>query len=556
MINRICLKFGSTRGAEHISFDATPVTVFVGPNNSGKSKVLEEIQRFCINGQKAENNLILDTLVFKGRDETEAIHALEDITLQPNRNEALQENHVIVGKRGGRNQVGRSNILQALQRPNERTNWFCQWYLQFNTIILNGQNRIALINEQNAGDLQQHPHTSFQMLFRDDTKRSEVRRIIKDAFGVYFTIDPTNLGKLRIKLSSREPRNGLEERGIHDEAVKFHSESQPIEQASDGVKAFTGMITEIIAGDPQILLIDEPEAFLHPSLSYALGKEISRASAGSDKRIFISTHSSSFIMGCIQSGVSVNIVRLTYRNKLATARILPNEEILRLMRNPLLRSTGVLEGLFYENVVVTESDADRAFYQEINDRLLAHKPEWGIPNCLFLNAQNKQTVKTILKPLRAVGIPTVGVVDIDVLKDGGSVWTSFLESGNLPEVSHGPLSALRAALKKKFEETGKCMKRDGGVSLLSVADREGCNDLFNQLEEYGLFVVRGGELESWLSTLGAEGHGPSWLIEVFERIGEDPDSPDYLRPEEGDVWAFLLKMRDWFFDTSRKGIPA
>jgi predicted ATP-dependent endonuclease of OLD family len=42
---------------------------------------------------------------------------------------------------------------------------------------------------------------------------------------------------------------------------------------SDGVRAFTGIITEVIAGDPNILLIDEPEAFLHPSLAYKLGKE-------------------------------------------------------------------------------------------------------------------------------------------------------------------------------------------------------------------------------------------------------------------------------------------
>ena len=61
------------------------------------------------------------------------------------------------------------------------------------------------------------------------------------------------------------------------------------------------------------------------------------------------------------------------------------------MRNPLLRSTGVLNGLFYEFVVVTEADADRAFYQEMNERLLRFKPEWGIPNCLFLNAHGKHT---------------------------------------------------------------------------------------------------------------------------------------------------------------------
>src|SRR5207248_10030214 len=114
-------------------------------------------------------------------------------------------------------------------------------------------------------------------------------------------------------------------------------------------------------------------------------------------------------------GAPVNIIRLTYRGGVATARVLRNDDLLKLMRNPLLRSTGVLNGLFYEFVVVTESDSDRAFYQEINERLLRFNPELGIPNCLFLNAQNKQTVRSIIRPLRELGIPAAGIVDIDVL---------------------------------------------------------------------------------------------------------------------------------------------
>jgi hypothetical protein len=131
-----------------------------------------------------------------------------------------------------------------------------------------------------------------------NSSRHEVRRIITEAFGSFFVIDPTNLGNLRIRLSNRE---------------------------SD---------------------------------------EIARAALNSDKRVFVSTHSPTFVMGCIQSGAPVNIIRLTYRSSVATARVLPSEELLELMHNPLLRSTGVLSGLFYEFVVVTESDADRAFYQK------------------------------------------------------------------------------------------------------------------------------------------------------------------------------------------------
>ena len=264
-----------------------------------------------------------------------------------------------------------TGLISALQAPSSNLSHFCRWYLAYNTLILDGSNRISLVNEQGAGDLQDPPHTSLQVLFHDNVRRKEVRRILHDAFGQYFVIDPTHLGHLRIRLAPRAPQSEEEERGIHEAAVKFHAAALPIEHGSDGVKAFTGMITEIIAGDPAVLLIDEPEAFLHPALAFTLGKEITLASLGSQKRLFVSTHSPNFVMGCIQSGAPINIVRLTYRGGIATARLLPSEDILRLMRNPLLRSTGVLGGLFYEFVVVTESDADRAFYQEINEALAA-----------------------------------------------------------------------------------------------------------------------------------------------------------------------------------------
>lgn len=441
MIKNIRFKFGSAKGMEHTEIELSPITVFVGPNNSGKSKVLLEIQRFCQNGKKNQSNLILDDIIFEQFSVQSAEEILAHVTLKPIANETIQIGHVIVGKNANRTPVPKESLIEAMENPNEALDRFCGWYLKYHTIILNGNTRINLTNTQDFGDLQMPPHTSFQVLFRNDEKRKEVRRIIYEAIGDYFVIDPTSGGQLRIRFSKSPPSNDIDERGIHKEAVEFHAAAMPIEETSDGVKAFTGMITEIIAGDPKILLIDEPEAFLHPPLSYKLGKEIAQATVGTDKRIFASTHSSNFVMGCIQSGVPVNIVRLTYRDEQATARVLPEEKLLQLMRNPLLRSTGVLEGLFYEYVVVTEADADRAFYQEINDRLLKLKPEWGIPNCLFINAQNKQTIKTILKPLRELGIPTIGIVDIDILKDGGREWTGFLESVFIPEVQHAPLGA-------------------------------------------------------------------------------------------------------------------
>jgi AAA domain, putative AbiEii toxin, Type IV TA system len=556
MISKFRLKFGRAPGSSGEEIQATQVTIFVGPNNSGKSKVLTEIEHFCRNGLNAANASILADITFDGCTLEKAISAVDKLKQLPNPGELLQLDHVIIGSKAGRVQAPILALTNCIQNPNANLNQFCQWFLNHSTLILDGRNRINLVNNQSAGDLQHAPQSSFQVLFRDDSKRYEVRRIVYDAFGTHFVIDPTNLGQLRIRLADHPPDNNFEEQGLYPEAVQFHSRAQLIDHSSDGVKAFTGIITEIIAGDPRVILIDEPEAFLHPSLASKLGYEVSRAALSADKRVFVSTHSPTFVMGCIQSGAPLNIIRLTYRAGVATSRVLPSSEVLELMRNPLLRSTGVLSGLFYEFVIVTESDADRAFYQEINERLLRFKPEWGIPNCLFINAQNKQTVPTIIRPLRQLGIPAVGIVDIDVIKDGGTVWTNLLTSANVPPISHDSFALMRNVVKKEMEATGKDMKRDGGVDILDVEKKEAAINLINQLTEYGIFTVPRGELESWLPSITSNGHGPSWLIEVFKKMGEDPDSSDYVKPTDGDVWEFLSKIKKWLIDQNRKGIPS
>lgn len=556
MISSFTLKFGRAPGMTATTVKTTPVTVFVGPNNSGKSKVLSEIEQYCRSGQKDAASLLLDDVTFAGLPEEKAREAVEHIRQVPNAGEALHIDHIYVGSRFGRQQVPYPQLIAALQNPGGNIPVFCQWFLTHNTLILDGRSRINLVNSQTAGDLLLPPQSSFQVLFRDDAKRHEVRRIVSEAFGTYFVLDPTGLGQFRIRLATRPPVNNLEERGIHAEALNFHAAAQLIDHASDGVKAFTGIVTEVMAGDPKVVLIDEPEAFLHPSLASKLGYEVSRAALTADKRVLVSTHSPTFVMGCIQSGAPVNIIRLTYRGGVATARVLPSNDILTLMRNPLLRSTGVISGLFYEFVVVTESDADRAFYQEINERLLRFKSEWGIPNCLFINAQNKQTIQTILRPLRQLGIPAVGIVDVDALKEGGANWANLLDSANVPTIARSAMATMRAAVKAAMDGTGKDMKRDGGIAILSDADREAAKNLLSQVAEYGIFVIPGGELESWMKGLGATGHGPSWLISVFERMGDNPESGDYVKPTEDDVWSFVSGIKSWLVDSNRKGIPA
>jgi hypothetical protein len=104
-------------------------------------------------------------------------------------------------------------------------------------------------------------------------------------------------------------------------------------------------------------------------------------------------------------------------------------------------------------------------------------------------------------------------------------------------------------------ESGRDMKRHGGIAILSESDREAATNLLRQLGEYGIFIVPTGELESWLKYLGISGHGSEWLIRVFERMREDAESEGYVKPSEDDVWEFISQVRGWLLEPGRKGIP-
>ncbi|MCP3678074.1 MAG: ATP-binding protein [Deltaproteobacteria bacterium] len=64
------------------------------------------------------------------------------------------------------------------------------------------------------------------------------------------------------------------------------------------------------------------------------------------------------------------------------------------------------------------------------------------------------------------------------------------------------------------------------------------------------------QLESWVKKLGATGYGSKWLIEAFEKMGESPSEPNYLNPQDDDVWSFIGEAKGWLADPNRKGIPS
>ena len=180
----------------------------------------------------------------------------------------------------------------------------------------------------------------------------------------------------------------------------------------------------------------------------------------------------------------------------------------------------------------------------------------GIQNCIFLNAQNKQTIPTILRPLRELGIPSAAIYDIDIFKDSGCVHSKYLESAGIPGPIQSSMANLRASVFAALHRNDPAFKRNGGIEVLTGEDKASAIHYIEQLEGFGGFVVRGGELECWLRDLGVTGHGPTWLIPMLERLGEDPSATTYIHAAKGDVWGFLERVRLWLTDPHRKGIPS
>ncbi|MET4320297.1 AAA family ATPase [Bradyrhizobium sp. RT5a] len=549
MIESISLKF--TERTEPLVVPSQGVTIFVGPNNSGKSLLLREFEAAFATHGTIETKLFGD-YELQWPEEGQLESDIEK--LRKKAPVGIQLENIYVGRfrPNGEleaNQVNRDALFDQFRGRDKR--WVASQFFKYFQIRLDGRTRFDLTNDRQTGDLANPPNNLLAHLFQDDDLRKEVRDIVFDAFSVYFVIDPLGGGNLRIRLSQSAPTH--DEQSLGKAAREFHRAATYIKDASDGVQAFVGILTAVMSGDFRSILVDEPEAFLHPPLARKLGHQLATMATKRSGSLMASTHSPDFLMGCLQGSNQVRVVRLEYSSGKSKGQFVDSEALRKFFKAPLIRSANVISGLFHDGVVVTESDNDRAFYSEIYQRLA--EKETGYPSLLFVNAQNKQTIRDIIGPLRAFGVPAAAIVDIDILKDGGSTWKGWLEAANFPSAMVGSLGVLRGDLHKRFENANVDMKAKGVGGLPVQGDKDAVNELFDTLDQYGIFVTRNGELESWLRHLGVTSKKAEWTVQMLERLGDDPGLSGYVHPSNDDIWEFMQRIVGWVRNSERKGMP-
>ncbi len=554
MIETITLKFGSNENSSQQGFSPGTMTVFVGPNNSGKSLVLREIWA-ALEGSIVEHMKILNGIRISFPDSDEEFESVLRSKQVRKNLQPSGPDFISIGKvdttTGKLNILFNAPISQVIAEIKSRSNYTQYAFASLFAVKIDGIPRLQVANQQPIGDLlEEEPLNILAILLKDTKLRERVRSIIYDAFGVYAALDVSNGGMVRFRVSSQKPSEAVET-GFSQEALLYHSRADLLENQGDGLRCFLGVLLMVMCGDFKIMLLDEPEAFLHPPLAQALGRNLAEIAVERKGNLIVSTHSSSFLLGCVQSGAEVNIVRLTHKNGSSTAKMLHSSTVKTMMQEPVMKSAGVLSALFHDGSIVCEYDTDRVFYQEINERLIvAGRSE--AKGSLFLNANGKSALRKIVAPLRQLGIPAAVVADFDLIFEKSDLHP-LLDDCHIPEAILSGIKAQRESILKTLD-TKEAKKK--GLGSLSGDDKAAATDLVNRLAEFGIFVVPTGELESWLPELNIVASSkPSWFWNAMEKLGSDPKNSPYLHAGSGGVWEFVEGLATWISNPTRRGMP-
>lgn len=346
------------------------------------------------------------------------------------------------------------------------------------------------------------------------------------------------------------------------ELLQAYAALSPLSAQGDGVKSFTGLALHAIAGRIPVVMIDEPEAFLHPPQARLIGRLLA-SEAAQNGQVLIATHSGDVLEGILDGARDreVKIIRVdNVTDPEARSRsVLRPERVAQLWKDPLLRYSRLLDGLFHKGIVICEADSDCRFYAATLDTFLTNEKGHDL---LFTHVGGKGRLAQAAREIAGFRIPVAIIGDLDVLHQKGQVEDMIRAlDGDLEQfqsdvdlirnqVDSRKSAPLASALKAIFapfmkmaddrrvgeEEINKITEsirlRSGwkevkrsGISSFEGVVYQAVVRVIDGLADIGLFLVPVGELERWYPGLNA-GHGPAFVSALLEGGHHNAISPD------------------------------
>lgn len=524
-----------------VNFESDDVVIIVGPNNSGKSATLRAIKDKSINSNSSS---AVVKKIAVGKEGTS-----DDVIAWLRRTTKVTQEGTNSTFRGLNSAINSASVPGWWTGAEDSIAQIAPFFVH----LLAADERLRAADPQANIALTVDPPTHpVHIIQRDDSLEMQLSRQFKKAFGQDIHVH-RNAGNQVPILVGEKPRFKDGQDRVSLDYVRELEKLPRINTQGDGMRSFLGVLLYTTLGHETVLLVDEPEAFLHPPQARHLGNVLV-SDVKPHCQLFVATHSGDVLRGALDAeSTRVRVLRLTRPDETNVIHELKNSEIGRIWSDPLLRYSNILDGLFHERVVVCESDSDCRFYSAITDALIETSDnDQRRPDLMFTHCGGKARLPQAIRSLRELGVHTSVVTDFDVLNDerplrdiveaAGGDWNSIAfdwkqvkhaVDGKKPELSTDEVkreieNSLSLASGAMFPDATKkqiqaILKRSSpwanaksvGVQFIPNGEAsKACVRLLESLEGIGVYVVPVGELEGFAKSAG--GHGPSWVAEVLK----------------------------------------
>ena len=128
---------------------------------------------------------------------------------------------------------------------------------------ISAQDRLSICEQQKSISPNESKTKPQHVLYDDDVLMNKISELFKRAFNKELMFDFKGGSKLPIHVGEIPRGEGFIDRqtNLYRDAVR----SNPLlDKQGDGVKSYAGILFEALTSNHNMLLIDEPEAFLHP----------------------------------------------------------------------------------------------------------------------------------------------------------------------------------------------------------------------------------------------------------------------------------------------------
>ena len=398
----------------------SPITALVGPNNAGKTAFLQDILQLLTFQYQAEQEGSTDS-----SQEIETL-VVDDMELNPDLNKddmlsglRLIEEPGLDSALQGMGPDGCSGLrvavtpdtFKVLHRPRLAARAVARSelarMLPLRVAMLSLENRLVATKSDLAGSPLETPANLLQLLH---LAGRQVQERLNDACQFIFEGDPIWLDDSEIvKLSLRtgpKPTELPEDLASRASVIGQH---RLLDDDGHGLRSCVAIILNLLLGQGRLILLDQPELFLHPAQAMRFGRWIARNIEDLQCQVVLSTHSSDFLTGVATHDASqLSILRLSRDEEHTVATTIES-----MMFEPIVETAcsrhDLMQSLFGCGVVLVDNNDDYRIAKHLTHRHL------GQSQVAVCQCQDQSIMGQVAGMLRRARLPTVVCTRFDLL---------------------------------------------------------------------------------------------------------------------------------------------